>query len=273
MARDPILGKLATFGAFTNWRLPTPDDLTLAREAGFTELIIGVPNTKPEMGFAPAKEDRQVLSALRATATAGLLPGIMVWAERSPAWMGAALPWLARMATEAKAIPVLDCEGPIRGSGPGWHRGTLPAQEAAEGVAHALDDHEWAVTGLPSLHESLRPLVQRASFVIPQAYTVWHPSEPEHWSHSDATFPGQMQMDAAASWLPWTNGSLIMGLSCYWAERPDAGKGVPAISARLNLVSSIAGAISVGADAVWFWKLETLKNPDSKARAFFGIGR
>ena len=252
---------------FADWKLPTAADIDLIRQLGFTDVVLGLGLMKQAYGsfYCPSK-----MSAISACATSlrsiDVRVHVMTWIKRNRTFIKDMASWIRAVSDAVSPASVLlDAEGM-------WHKGAgISAGEGAALVQQLLPDLpcRLGVTGLSNLHGSVKPLLRVCDYGLCQAYSIWKPRDPNHWSHGPGTAPGAQQQASFASWKT-ANKPLVMGLSNYWAARP-ANSGAAATSATDSLQQSLDGAIAAGATEVAFWSLKWLRKttPDgATARAF-----
>lgn len=266
---DPSLTSLR-LGIFADWAPPSRASLVYAKKSGMVDIVLGVWADRGKT-FAPrAWRQSRLIEIASLCYDLDLHPHLMVWAHRDKRFLGASLDWCREVGEKAWWIEslLLDCEGP-------WHRGGngLPPQEAADFVAKRLDGWSWGVTGLPTLHKTLAPLAELAHYVVPQCYSFWKPTG-RHWSHSKKTFPQTMQVDGVKSWSR-KNSEIIMGLGCYWANRPAHQPYVPALSTPQTMRASAIETAALDIPIAWYWSLKWLRKRGvrgNEVRDFFGGG-
>lgn len=249
-------------GFFTNWRLPTDEDLRLLETVGARMIAIGVPS-KPGNVFIPKFSQSRIEERFKACRSAGLETYAMVWGKRAREYVRSAVEWINGIPDDVWAI--LDAEKD-------WHDGEKGfSPEEAASVIDLMMNGSLITTGLGELHDSVKPLVRDSFAVIPQPYSIWRPDVSNHWSHSPSTFPGYQQIQSIESWSKAIDISCVSpGLSCYWAERPGSASS-PKLTAEMNLTMSVATCVGLGCREVWFWCLEWLKVKRNKCLGFFGL--
>jgi hypothetical protein len=260
-------------GVFADWALPDKDDIKMLaslRAVGVTDVVLGL-GAKGQR--RPA--DESVEAAVERLEGIGCTAHLMVWGERTEAWVKGRLADVRHLVADGVGASILiDAEGDWHGtSTPGFVPG-----RAADAVAAMLKGVRWGVTGLPTLHTTVAPLAIHADYWVPQAYSCWRPADGDHWSHSYSTFPWTMQRASYRSWTDLWAGDLasgdkdvIMGLGAYWLTRP-AAPGVPAIDAMTNLRMCASACYGL-VDKVWYWSLKHIRSLEGgrDVRKFLGL--
>ena len=260
-----------SLGVFADFSPPSPAALqwaigTLAVE----DIVFGAwssaPNGRP---FRPRGWKLGQLSrAVDTCVAAGVRPHLMIWAKRHIDALPFALDWLdlALAAVPGLSSVLLDCEGH-------WHKGHgLTADSAADLVDRRLAGVQWGVTGLTKVHRTVRPLAERATYVVPQCYSFWRPGS-KHWSHSRETAPQYQQAVGVDSWSR-VNDRVVMALGCYWAARPAYGSIVAPLTATQTLRACAAETSALGVEKAWYWSLKWLRaktKAGDEVRDFFGV--
>lgn len=263
---DPSLDRFEGLGIFADWKPPSDADLKFAaNDLALNDIVLGV---WPKDGAIfrpkgwPAGRIREVAEKCQKL---GIRAHLMIWAKRRQAFLDSSLDWLREQCRDASELysVLLDCEG-------SWHRSGMPAKSAAAMVGDRLDGVIWGVTGLTALHTTVAPIARLASYVVPQAYSFWKPGE-NHWSHSRSTYPQVMQATAHKSWST-VPGELIMGLGCYWQERPAFDK-QPKLSELQTMRACAIESTALEVERAWYWSLKWARGRNASGRAarqFFG---
>ena len=266
MTSDCSLERLS-LGVFADWSPPSPEAIGFAADsAGMKDIVLGVYSKHPTKfkprGWSMAK----LQEIVEACAETGLVPHLMIWAVRDKNRLPASLDW-CRAAMEK--IPqlrsvLLDCEGQ-------WHKGKgIGPNAAAHMTAEKLKGYRWGVTGLTKLHRTVRPVAMAASYVLPQCYSFWKPGG-KHWSHSRSSFPMTIQATGVESWKE-AESEIIMGLGCYWANRPASGL-TPALSASQTMSACAIETVALEVYSAWYWSLKWMRARSAhgrEVRQFFG---
>ena len=260
---------------FADWKLTTEHEREVMSEIGFTDVVLGMVDNQHEE-FKPKYSNEQILENVQAELDQGRLPHIMIWMRRRRSYIIEAASWLAEIVILSGAVSGLgDAEGD-------WHNSGLSSSNhpdyisPAEGAQLFMDtyrakarelghpDLEIGISGLSGLHSSVEPLAHLADYVIPQPYSIWAPSE-DHWSHSTSTTPGVQQETSDRSWGE-VKATHIVGLSCYYEERPACGS-YPAFSQSENLQACYRSVVNLGralGTAWWSLKWLIFKDSDSE---------
>lgn len=149
-----------------------------------------------------------------------------------------------------------------------WHRTyDISLKDAVELTSTLFADRpcKLGVTGLARMHSTVKALLEVCDYGLPQAYSIWRPRVENHWSHSPATEPVTLQRTA---WNTWSKGNkyLVMGLSCYWASRPDRFAGLKSMDQMTSMRLSIKESKRLGADQFAYWSLKHLMRDNRYAK-------
>ncbi len=238
---------------FADWKLPVQKDLDLIEALGFTDVVLGVVLPKTNK-FKPSYSTAKIVAAVDDLRQLGVRVHIMAWIYRQKTYIRQCGDWMCRICRETGAESgMLDAEKD-------WHKGWgISAPEAAKLVKQVFAEMPCplGVTGLSNLHQTVKPLLEVCDYGLGQAYSIWKPNSPDHWSHSRSTEPLTQQL---TSWASWSEGGkpLVMGLSNYWAKRPARFGNLPLMDARQSLLKSLEGTRQAGADEVAYWSLKWL---------------
>lgn len=264
---DPALLQFHRLGVFADWRLPTDEDLRfVAEELGFNEIVLGLWPKDGAAYWEPSYSVAQVDERVRACRDATLLPVVMVWLVRTPAFIRTTCDWL--LAMEDSNLPLLlDAEE-------AWYRSSQYSSTAAtHDIKTRLVDRYWGVTSIPRPPDTVEQLIQAAKFTVPQCYSFWKPGPKVHWSHSRATFPGPEQTLGATVYRTLNpKAELVMALGCYWADRP-ADRYTPRLSADQIMRFSCIETLAQGVTTSWWWSLKWMREQGERGenvRRFFG---
>lgn len=266
---DPSLLQFHRLGVFADWRLPTDEDLAFVSEdLGFNEIVIGLWPRDQAKAWEPKYSMAQVNERVRACRDATLMPTVMVWLVRTPRFIESTCDWL--LALDDKDIPLLlDAEEAY------YRSAAYSSIAAAHDVKMRLVARHWGVTSIPRPPDTVEALIRQAKFTVPQCYSFWKPGGRPHWSHNRATFPGPEQALGATVWRALNpTADLIMGLGCYWAERP-ADRYTPKLTASQIMRFSCIETLAQNIHASWWWSLKWLQLKDERGdevRRFFGVG-
>lgn len=111
-------------------------------------------------------------------------------------------------------------------------------------------------TSFAIIPKSVIPLAEHSKYVIPQAYAVYHPSNPQHFTRkkSKKYAPITLQNRAFNSWKNHCD-NICMGQGAYWLKRP----GYPGISA---LKTSCKATENMDVFGQAFWSLKFMDEED-----------
>jgi hypothetical protein len=247
---------------FADFKLPTSKDLKLLQSLNITDVVLGV-----EVEYRSWKlkySEERIIEAVNKLHNRGLQAHLMCWLSRDRTDITQTAQGMIHLAnqTQCKTM-LLDAEYH-------WHRGAMSSGSAAQLIAEGFKEKpcDLGVTGLGILNPSVKHLLKVCDYGIPQAYSIWKPGTEAHWSHSRSTEPGQLQV---TSWRSWNtcNKPLIMGLSCYWAERPPR-RGMPRMNQIDSMYHSLETSKVLGANSFAYWSLKHLhRNSQADQRANF----
>lgn len=200
-----------------------------------------------------------LICAVQEAREAGLSAHLMIWGHRNRNYLIRALGDLREWRAESGAgLIILDAEDD-------WHAGAHAVDACVQVVERELYASPWAVTGLGPIHRTVRPLAERATITIPQAYSIWHPEDPSHWSRSPATArrlvpPGFQRR----CWEQWHHVSdrVELGLAAYWLARPG-------MKAAEVAEEQLVAALDLGCSRAWYWSLRHLRR-SAETRAAIG---
>lgn len=264
---DHSLLQFHRLGVFADWRLPTDEDLRFVTEQlGFNEVILGLWPKDGAAYWEPRYTLAQVDERVRACRDATLMPVVMVWLVRTPAFIRTTCDWL--LSLEDSNLPLLlDAEEAY------YKSSQYTSTAAAHDIKTRLIDRYWGVTSIPRPPDTVDQLIRAAKFTVPQCYSYWKPGPKEHWSHSRATFPGPEQSLGASVYRALNpRAEMIMGLGCYWANRP-ADRYTPELTASQIMRFSCIETLAQGITTSWWWSLKWLREKGErgdKVRNFFG---
>jgi hypothetical protein len=143
-----------------------------------------------------------------------------------------------------------------------WYKNTYKVNDYIEEVEDALNQYiipfknkikkdynvELGTTSLLKIPEKVKPLAEISDYTIPQAYSVWFPTEKNHWSHDRVFEPIVAQNKAFKSWHPYSK-KIIMGLACYYETRP----GYPQ---KQNLKDCLRATLELGINEIAYWDIK-----------------
>jgi hypothetical protein len=255
-------------GVFADFSPPSDEALRWACSAwGASDVVFGF-WSESGRNFRPrAWRRNDVFRVVDACVGRGVRPHLMLWANRHVEAFPRALDWLdeTRRVVPGVASILFDCEGH-------WHRGRgIASADAPKLVEERFGDIPWGVTGLTRLHKTVRPMAERANYVVPQCYSFWRP-DGKHWSHSKSTSPQYQQVVGDASWRA-VNDNVIMGLACYWGARPGVPGLVASLTASQTMRACAAETSALGVRDAWYWSLKWLRERSPRGeevREFFG---
>lgn len=265
---DPSLLQFSRLGVFADWRLPTDEQLAfVSQELGFNEIILGLWPVEGGHGWKARYTLAEVDERVRACRDATLMPVIMVWLVRSPEFIESTCNWLLTL--EDGNLPiVLDAEEAY------YRSSKLTCVAAAQEIRARLADRYWGVTSITKPPDTVDQLIRYAKFVVPQCYSFWKPGRGNHWSHSRSTFPGPAQALGATVYRAMNpQAEMIMGLGCYWAERP-AHSLTPMLTASQVMRIACTETMAQGITTAWWWSLKWLMEDGERGdevRNFFGV--
>jgi hypothetical protein len=245
---------------FADWKLPDAADLQLIRDLAFTDVVLGLTATSESAAFRPKYSPARVRQCAQRLAALGVRVHVMAWIRRERRFIRECGAWMTATCAETGASTgLLDAEMD-------WHEGSVSAAEASKLVATEFAGMRCplGVTGLSSLHATVRPLLDACAYGLPQAYSIWKPGAGKHWSRDPSTEPYRQQLASFASWKA-AEKPLVMGLSNYWAARPSR-RNEPAMGAERSLQEALRGAAEAGAEEVAFWSLKWLKGNGADRR-------
>lgn len=229
---------------FHDFQVPTEDHLMLYHELGFTDIVLGVTTNRKQFKLNYTK--KKWADAAKMSWRYNLTPHFMVWAIRKQSAIEDTFDVLVPLIKDTGVESLMfDAEGT-------WHKGREIGPTAAAGIVRDVADEyslKVGVTGLDRLHSTVKPLAEVCDYILPQAYSFWKPvqlcNDGKHWSHSAHTFPGVQQRKAFESWnLP--SKDFVMGLACYWGDRPK-NRLTPTITDAQSMRFSMTETI-----AVWY---------------------
>lgn len=265
---DPSLLKIQRLGVFADWKLPTDEELRFVSEdLRFDDVIFGIARDTSRAGWSPKYSESKVIERIAASRQAGLEPVVMPWAVKSEIGIEEMCSFILNV-TGKETASLLDTEED-------WYASLgMTKQSAAERVADRLSERTWGVSGIGGLHKTVEPIASLSKFNVPQCYPFWKPTADKHWSHSSSTFPGPQQDQGFERWKDINEqAELIMGLGCYWAERPANGT-TPKLSASHTMRFAAIETVSLGVTTAWYWSLKWLMEHGERGdevRAFFGL--
>ena len=145
-------------------------------------------------------------------------------------------------------------------------------QNTNETDAENLLQRSWSFTGWPCalgasgitvLPPSIRPVLKRCDYLLPQAYSENKPGVVYN--------PGQTQRVAYTKWKELGK-PIVMGLAAYNLKRPSDKGGVapgPRLSETEAMQRAIVAAEALGVSEVAYWSLSWLRKPGAEERAAF----
>jgi hypothetical protein len=230
-------------GVYANWftvRERTDRDLKWWRQTcallarlGISDVVLGISsNPKTPQVWSPLWRESEVLAAASEAMQKGMGAHMLFWARREKDYLAPALDtmlkWQAGIGGDCLVIP--DCEGSWHRSDGDWdddgsREGNLEgAEQAAEYMAERLSGRPWAATGLGPLQPSVAALAKLAPIVIPQALSIYHPTDEGHWSRSARNVreltPPRIQERSARMWREAGAEHVELELANYWLARP-----------------------------------------------------
>lgn len=226
---------------FADFSVPTEAHIAQYAQCGFTDVVLGVAKSTTE--FKLSSTATRWLKACELIRKYGMKPHFMVWAIRERSFIEQTFEVLLPLADQGDVSSLLfNAEGT-------WHRGkvggaqALSAQAAANLIRQLRSPLDLGVVGFDRLHTTVLPLAKVCNYIMPEAYSFWKPGG-DHWSHSWHTFPGPQQRRAYdAWWVKLPEKQFVMGLACYWGDRPRRGV-APALydvqSMRLAMTETVA---------------------------------
>lgn len=244
-------------GVFADWRIPRPGtpydlaawhmDMELLAQCRVSDVALGL-----SAHHLREPRRRDVIDAARVAWSYGIAPWLMLWLHRNERLLRVRLPLLRGLTSGCQA------RGPILDAEESWYRGPTEPERAAWIVAEELEGTDWTVTGILRVHLSLRPLVRLARRGIVQTYSIYHPSDEEHWSRAPRMVadlkPPRCQELGFQSWglVLGDTAELELGWAAYWLARPGMQR-------EAVLTDQLLAAEHLGVERSWGWSLKHLR--------------
>lgn len=239
---------------FTDWNPLNNAEVTLLRWLKCSDVVLGIMSGN---GIPSAMFMHKFVMNTIALQNLGLRVHHMYWLSRNRGRIRDIASTIRTVGSRCSPDTILfDAEG-------SWHQSdstdpTFTAPKARDFLYEQLGEllAVYGLTGIaPKMHESLDPLAECSHYLLPQAYSIWHPMSESHWSRSNVTEPGTMQRQAFTGWRRvqsrCQSAPLVMGLAAYWTKRPKMS--------QLDSMSRCIEAVrQLGVNEVAYWSLKHL---------------
>lgn len=241
------MNKINEVWLFTDFKVPIPSKIKIIKNLNVSDVVLGV--GKPPYGQITFSNN-SIITCSNALAEAGINVHLMSWVSRRTEEHIEYAYNLLKSFTN-----IIDCKSIMLDLEKDWIVGQYSLDRAIDMTKDLVDkiQCQFGVTSYSLLPSSVIPILDICDYVIPQAYSVWKPSNTKHWTHSDLTIPGDMQEISCSVWSKHINKEkIVMGLGCYWLLRPNV------ISEYENLKICIDKVKELEIDKVAYWSLKHL---------------
>lgn len=243
------------YGIFTGFSKLKRQHLKMMREIGISDAYICL---IAKRNFSGMRSVEDTIVSLRTVVDEGLVPHLMYWVFRDSAYIAAMVNHVVQSTKLIyPASILLNCEKD-------YETGKYDPIQAAAQIRLGLSNYKLGVVRIfdPTPSPAMAAVINVCEYDMPEAYSIWFPQQEPHWSHDKATFPGTMQQNIAEHRVP--NKRLVMGLACYFGDRP-ATTAHPKMSKELTISMSLNETHRQGVHEAVYWSMPHLTRGDKTA--------